>query len=75
MTIATLFICDGSILPTQGSANPGLTIPAVAARIGDYLIAQGERIFTSNKRDSTEPSFRAELAPPGTYHSGVPRIK
>ncbi|HZL27863.1 MAG TPA: GMC family oxidoreductase [Acidobacteriaceae bacterium] len=73
--IANLFICDGSILPTQGSANPGLTIQALAARIGDYLIAQGERIFTSNKRDSTEPPFRAELAPPGTYRKGVPRIK
>jgi hypothetical protein len=23
--IANLFICDGSIMPTQGSANPGLT--------------------------------------------------
>src|SRR5665213_3561440 len=73
--IANLFVCDGSILPTQGSANPGLTIQALAARIEDYLIAQGERIFTSNKRDSTEPPFRAELAPPGTYRKGVPRIK
>ena len=39
--IANLFVCDGSILPTQGSANPGLTIQALAARTADYLIEQG----------------------------------
>ena len=27
-----LFITDGSVLPTQGSANPALTIMALAAR-------------------------------------------
>jgi choline dehydrogenase-like flavoprotein len=32
-----LFICDGSILPTQGSANPALTISALAARLADWL--------------------------------------
>jgi choline dehydrogenase-like flavoprotein len=30
--IANLFICDGSVMPTQGSANPGLTIQALSAR-------------------------------------------
>lgn len=72
--IANLFICDGSILPTQGSANPGLTIQALAARTADYLISQGQSTFTSNERDMTEPSLRRELAPPGTYGRGVPRI-
>ena len=47
--IANLFVCDGSVLPTQGSANPGLTIQALAARTADYLISQGDRIFTSNR--------------------------
>ena len=42
--IANLFICDGSVLPTQGSANPGLTIQALAARTADYLISQGDQI-------------------------------
>src|SRR6185437_3411556 len=39
--IPNLFICDGSLLPTQGSANPGLTIQALAARTADYLIHEG----------------------------------
>src|SRR6185312_4042045 len=44
--IPNLFICDGSILPTQGSANPGLTIQALVARTADYLIAQADAVFT-----------------------------
>jgi choline dehydrogenase-like flavoprotein len=35
--VDNLFITDGSVLPTQGSANPALTIMALAARCGDYL--------------------------------------
>jgi choline dehydrogenase-like flavoprotein len=72
--IANLFICDGSILPTQGSANPGLTIQALAARTADYLISQGERIFNSEERDMTPPPIRHELAPPNTWYKGVPRF-
>jgi choline dehydrogenase-like flavoprotein len=73
--IANLFICDGSIMPTQGSANPGLTIQALAARTADYLISQGDAIFTSNKRDMSAPPIRRELAPPETWGKGVPRFK
>jgi choline dehydrogenase-like flavoprotein len=73
--IANLFICDGSILPTQGSANPGLTIQALAARTADYLISQADAIFTSNKRDMSEPPIRRKLAPPGTFGRGVPHLK
>ena len=73
--IANLFVCDGSILPTQGSANPGLTIQALAARTADYLIAQGDTIFITGKRNMTEPPIRRELAPPDTWGHGVPRLK
>lgn len=73
--IANLFVCDGSILPTQGSANPGLTIQALAARTADYLIAQGTTIFSSSKRDQAEPPMRRNLAPPDTWGHGVPRLK
>jgi choline dehydrogenase-like flavoprotein len=37
--VPNLFITDGSVLPTQGSANPALTIMAVAARAADRLAA------------------------------------
>jgi choline dehydrogenase-like flavoprotein len=72
--IANLFVCDGSILPTQGSANPGLTIQALAARTADYLISQGTAIFNSDSRDMTPPPVRLELSPPGTHGPGVPRL-
>lgn len=72
--VANLFVCDGSILPTQGSANPGLTIQALAARTADYLIAQGATIFTSDRRDPTPPPFRRDLSPPDTFRGGVPRL-
>jgi choline dehydrogenase-like flavoprotein len=72
--ISNLFICDGSILPTQGSANPGLTIQVLAARTADYLISQGERIFNSEDRDLTPPLIRPQLAPPKTWYKGVPRV-
>ncbi len=35
--VPNLFIADGSTLPTQGAANPALTIMAVAARVADHL--------------------------------------
>lgn len=73
--IPNLFVCDGSIMPTQGSANPGLTIQAMAARTADYLISQGDAVFTSSRRDMTAPPLRAELAPPETWGHGVPRLK
>ena len=40
--VSNLMIVDGSVLPTQGSANPALTIMAVAARAADRLIEQGK---------------------------------
>jgi hypothetical protein len=72
--IPNLFVCDGSIMPTQGSANPGLTIQALAARTADYLIEQGDAIFSSSRRDLTEPSIRYDFSPPHTKWKGNPRI-
>ena len=37
--VPNLYITDGSVLPTQGSANPALTIMAVAARTARHLAA------------------------------------
>lgn len=39
--VPNLYITDGSVLPTQGSANPALTIMAVTARAADRLISGG----------------------------------
>ena len=41
--VPNLYITDGSVLPTQGSANPALTIMAVAARTADRLITHRRR--------------------------------
>ena len=35
--VDNLYLVDGSVLPTQGAANPALTIMAVAARAADHL--------------------------------------
>jgi choline dehydrogenase-like flavoprotein len=70
--VPNLFVCDGSLMPTQGSANPGLTIQSLAARTADYLISQGEKIFTSDHRDMTPGPVRKELAVEGAFTSGVP---
>jgi choline dehydrogenase-like flavoprotein len=37
--VDNLYVIDGSVLPTQGSANPALTIMALAARAADHLTA------------------------------------
>ena len=72
--IGNLFVCDGSILPTQGSANPGLTIQSLAARTADYLISQGEKIWNSEKRDMAPPPVRRHLAVRDTFTTGIPRL-
>ncbi len=72
--VPNLFVMDGSVMPTQGSANPGLTIQALAARTADYLIHQGDRIFSSDQRDLSTPPMHRELAPPDTYGHGAPRL-
>jgi choline dehydrogenase-like flavoprotein len=70
--VSNLFVCDGSILPTQGSANPGLTIQCLAARAADYLISQGDKIFTSEERDMTRPPVGKRLAVKNAFTKGVP---
>ena len=41
--IPNLWICDGSLFPTAGGANPSLTIQALACRIGDHIAAIARR--------------------------------
>jgi choline dehydrogenase-like flavoprotein len=70
--IPNLIVMDGSVMPTQGSANPGLTIQALAARTADHLISQ--RISAPRKRNFEEPPCRRSLSPPGTFVRGMPRV-
>ena len=39
--VPNVFVVDGSTLPTQGAANPALTIMAMAARAADRIHALG----------------------------------
>jgi choline dehydrogenase-like flavoprotein len=73
--IPNLFLCDGSVFPTQGSANPGLTIQALAARTADYLIAQGDAVTSRNGRLHVAPPIRYDLSPHGVSGRGMPRVK
>jgi choline dehydrogenase-like flavoprotein len=74
--IANLFVCDGSLLPTQGSANPGLTIQALAARTADFLISNRAHLLSGRPRiiSVSFPPMRSDLSPPETAKKGVPRI-
>jgi len=36
--VPNLWITDGSTLPTQGAANPALTIMALVARAADVMV-------------------------------------
>jgi choline dehydrogenase-like flavoprotein len=51
--VPNLYLVDGSVLPTQGSANPALTIMALAARAADRLIALGRRGLTEHQTPSS----------------------
>ena len=41
--VPNLWICDGSLFPTGGGANPSLTIMALACRIGDRITTLARR--------------------------------
>lgn len=74
--IPNLFVCDGSMLPTQGSANPGLTIQALAARTADFLISNGADVLRRQPRTVavSDPPVRNHLSPRGVAGRGVPRF-
>jgi choline dehydrogenase-like flavoprotein len=72
--VANLFCCDGSILPTQGSANPGLTIQALAVRTAEHIIENRDDILAGRRAPMEEPRVRKDLSPPGTFTRGIPQF-
>ncbi|MDQ6839621.1 MAG: GMC family oxidoreductase [Actinomycetota bacterium] len=41
--VSNMFVTDGSVCPTQGSANPALTIMALASRVAERMISGAAR--------------------------------
>jgi choline dehydrogenase-like flavoprotein len=72
--IPNLFCCDGSILPTQGSANPGLTIQALAVRTAEHIIMNCDAVLAGRRGSMEEPPVRKDLSPPGTFTRGIPQF-
>jgi choline dehydrogenase-like flavoprotein len=67
--VPNLFIADGSVMPTQGSANPALTIMALASRLAERLDAKrlGARSASGRRwsgRRRTDPSHPSDQHPP-----------
>jgi choline dehydrogenase-like flavoprotein len=45
-----LFLADGSVMPTQGAANPALTVMALSSRLAERL--NQRRVHTGQRADS-----------------------
>src|SRR5690625_5190014 len=54
--VPNLFICDGSVLPTQGSANPALMISALAARTAGWSRAYARSGLERERRGALPAS-------------------
>jgi choline dehydrogenase-like flavoprotein len=48
--IDRLYVVDGSVMPTQGSANPALTIMALAARAADLMAGHAAGRTNDNRK-------------------------
>jgi choline dehydrogenase-like flavoprotein len=61
--VPNLFIADGSVMPTQGSANPALTIMALASRLAERLALKR----TGGESAARRPRLR-RASPPAPIH-------
>ena len=60
--VPNLFIADGSVMPTQGSANPALTIMALASRLAQRLdLKRLDARAASQPRRRRRPRLRPAL--------------
>ena len=56
--VPNLFIADGSVMPTQGSANPALTIMALASRLAERLALKRTGSPATRRRPHPQPDSR-----------------
>jgi choline dehydrogenase-like flavoprotein len=61
--VPNLFVADGSVMPTQGSANPALTIMALASRLAARLDAKRPS-RSASPGASRRPDRRRRQPPP-----------
>jgi hypothetical protein len=66
--VPNLFIADGSVMPTQGSANPALTIMALASRLAVRLDRGRVNVSSASGR---RPQGRRQTPPsqPSAQHA------
>jgi choline dehydrogenase-like flavoprotein len=58
--VPNLFIADGSVMPTQGAANPAITIMALASRLAERLALRRIDAQSSRRR---RPALHRRPAP------------
>jgi choline dehydrogenase-like flavoprotein len=51
--VPNLFVADGSVMPTQGSANPALTIMALASRLAERLTSKRVDVRAARRAQAT----------------------
>ncbi len=66
--VPNLLVADGSVMPTQGSANPAITIMAVASRLADML---ERKLLDGRARGRRLSLRRREASPDGEPRRGV----
>jgi choline dehydrogenase-like flavoprotein len=59
--IPNLWICDGSVFPTVGGANPSLTIQAIACRTADRIRALARRGELASGHSRRKESYAAKV--------------
>jgi choline dehydrogenase-like flavoprotein len=64
-SVPNLFIADGSVMPTQGSANPALTIMALASRLAERLALKRTGESAAPRRRLRPGSRRPVPSQPG----------
>jgi choline dehydrogenase-like flavoprotein len=63
--VPNLFVADGSVMPTQGSANPALTIMALSSRLAELLASKRVGSAETAPARPSRPRARRRFAPLG----------